>query len=565
MMDITTVFTIVLFLGLLAGILSGVPVMLVLLGVPLIIAFAGSLLGAFDLGYLQAFPQRVFGLTGNTLLIAVPLFIAMGVLLERSRTAERMLLVMARLLGGSARSLAFSVLIVSALIAASTGIIGATIVMLGLISLPAMTRAGLPIQLSSGLVCASGTLGQIIPPSVVLILLGDQISNTYLEAQHAVGNFAPEPVSVADLFAGALIPGVLLVGLYALYVAVFLKIRDTRQVARQNMDQRDAPASATAVIQSTAMPVADTGRQAGQGWLPDAASVIPADVAVDIALPAQLTTLALLKIFFPPLLLILSVLGSILAGVATPTEAASIGAAGALLLAASHLADTPNVSRLNLAVIFALAVLLVLNTMLPGGIRHHPWGLILASVIVLSSVVGLAVSSVVLWRHKVLQGVLRETTLVSAMVFGIIIGASMLSLVFRGFGGDELIEHLMSGLPGGQWGTLLVVMLVVFLLGFVLEFVEIIFIVVPIVGPILLASDFNPVWIAILLALNLQTSFLTPPFGFALFYFRSVAPPSLSTLGIYRAVIPFVVLQLLALCLVALFPQLATWLPAQLA
>ncbi len=563
-MEITTGFIVILFLGLLAGILSGVPVMLVLLGVPLIIAFVGSLLGAFDLGYLQAFPQRVFGLTGNTLLIAVPLFIAMGVLLERSRTAERMLLVMARLLGGSARSLAFSVLIVSALIAASTGIIGATIVMLGLISLPAMTRAGLPVHLSSGLVCASGTLGQIIPPSVVLILLGDQISNTYLEAQHAAGNFAPEPVSVADLFAGALIPGMLLVGLYALYVTVYLKFRDTSEITRQTVEHLDTSTSASAAGQIADHKPADTGQQAGQSRLMEASADITPGVAVDLALPAQLTSLALLQIFFPPLLLILSVLGSILAGVATPTEAASIGAAGALLLAASHVADTSNISRLNLAVIFALAVLLALNIMLPGGVQHHPWGLILAAAIVMLSVVGVAASSVILWQHKVLQEVLRETTLVSAMVFGIIIGASMLSLVFRGFGGDELIEHLLSDLPGGQWGTLLVVMLVVFLLGFVLEFVEIIFIVVPIVGPILLAGDFNPVWIAILLALNLQTSFLTPPFGFALFYFRSVAPPSLSTLGIYRAVIPFVVLQLLALCLVALFPQLAVWLPAQL-
>ncbi|ASJ75427.1 TRAP transporter large permease [Granulosicoccus antarcticus] len=529
-MDISTVFIIILFLGLLAGILSGVPVMLVLLGVPLIIGFLGSLLGAFDLSYLQAFPQRVFGLTGNTLLIAVPLFIAMGVLLERSRTAERMLLVMARLLGGSARSLAFSVLVVSALIAASTGIIGATIVMLGLISLPAMTRAGLPIQLSSGLVCASGTLGQIIPPSVVLILLGDQISNTYLEAQHAAGNFAPEPVSVADLFAGALIPGLLLVSLYAVYVAVFLKFWSRRNG-----------------------PVMPLKQPAGSEETVD-----------EVALPEQLTWLSVLQIFMPPLLLILSVLGSILGGVATPTEAASIGAAGALLLAASHVANTRVISRLNLLAVLALVFLLVMNFILPGGIRHHEMGLTLASGVVILSAVGLVASCVVLWRHQVLQAVLRETTLVSAMVFGIIIGASMLSLVFRGFGGDELIEHLLSDLPGGQWGTLLVVMLVVFLLGFVLEFVEIIFIVVPIVGPILLASDFDPVWIAILLALNLQTSFLTPPFGFALFYFRSVAPPSLSTLGIYRAVIPFVVLQLLALCLVALFPQLATWLPALL-
>jgi tripartite ATP-independent transporter DctM subunit len=531
-MSLESWFLLVLFLALLSGILSGVPVMLVLLGVPLIVAAFGSLVGAFDLGYLQAFPQRVFGLTGNTLLIAVPLFIAMGVLLERSRTAERMLLVMARLMGGSASSLAYAVLIVSALIAASTGIIGATIVMLGLISLPAMTRAGLPIRLSSGLVCAAGTLGQIIPPSVVLILLGDQISNTYLEAQHAAGNFAPEPVSVADLFAGALIPGLLLVVLYGVYVGVFLALR-----------RRSEPASA---VMTAA--VADIGN----------------DVEHAIGLPARLSALTLLQVFVPPLLLILSVLGSILAGVATPTEAAAVGASGALLLAASHMSATPAVSRLNLLVVAGLLLLLVGNALLPGGIRHHPAGMWLAWVVVPLSAGGLLQSCVILWQRGVLVDVLRETVLVSAMVFGIIIGASMLSLVFRGFGGDELIEHLLGGLPGGQWGTLLAVMLVVFLLGFVLEFVEIIFIVVPIVGPILLASDFDPVWIAVLLALNLQTSFLTPPFGFALFYFRSVAPPSLSTAGIYRAVIPFVVLQLLALCLVAWVPQLATWLPAQL-
>lgn len=539
-METSSLFLLVLFGALLAGILSGVPVMLVLLGVPLLVAFAGSLVGSFDLGFLQAFPQRVFGLTGNTLLIAVPLFIAMGVLLERSHTAERMLLVMARLLGGSARSLAFAVLIVSALIAASTGIIGATIVMLGLISLPAMTRAGLPPGLSSGLVCASGTLGQIIPPSVVLILLGDQISNTYLEAQHSAGNFAPEPVSVADLFAGALIPGMLLVGLYALYVLVYLKLKGTVAVAGGAMD----PPGALKAAASTEL-------------------IAQASAAED-DLPDRLGPGYLLRVFVPPLLLILSVLGSILAGVATPTEAAAIGAAGALLLAAANVSGKPGVSRLNLCVVAALIVLLGLNALLPGGIRHHPAGMVMAACIVVLTVAGLLVSSIALWQRQVMQPVLRETVLVSAMVFGIIIGASMLSLVFRGFGGDEMIEHLLGSLPGGQWGTLLVVMLVVFLLGFVLEFVEIIFIVVPIVGPILLASDFDPVWIAILLALNLQTSFLTPPFGFALFYFRSVAPPSLSTLAIYRAVIPFVVLQLLALCLVAVFPQLATWLPARL-
>ena len=529
-MNADSLLLVLLFGTLLMGILSGIPIVLVLLGVPLLVAFVGSGVGAFDLTYLQAFPQRIFGLSSNTLLIAVPLFICMGVLLERSGTAERMLLLMSRLLGGSASSLAYAVLIVSTLIAASTGVIGATIIMLGLISLPAMIRSGLPVQLSSGLVCASGTLGQIIPPSVVLILLGDQISNTYLEAQHAAGNFAPEPVSVADLFAGALIPGLLLVSLYAGYVTIYTQLN----------------------------PSPRTGRVRSDACEPDTAD---SNVA---PLPETLSVMLLLRVFVPPLLLIMSVLGSILAGVATPTEAAAVGAMGALLLAASHVSQLVWIGRLNVGVVIALSVLLIANTTLEGGIRAHTLATYVALLAIAISITGLVTSSMVLWKNSVLVDVLRETVLVSAMVFGIIIGASMLSLVFRGLGGDEYINALLGALPGGEWGTLAIVLLVVFLLGFVLEFVEIIFIVVPIVGPILLATDFDPVWIAILLALNLQTSFLTPPFGFALFYFRSVAPASLSTMGIYRAVVPFVVLQLLALCLVARFPALVTWLPAQL-
>jgi len=543
-MTIEHLFLTLLLVGLLGGILSGVPVMLVLLGVPLATGLAGAAVGAFDLTFLQAFPQRVFGLSGNTLLIAVPLFVAMGVLLERSRTAERMLETMAALLGGSRTSLALSVLVVSTLIAASTGIIGATIVMLGLISLPAMTRAGLPRGLSSGLVCASGTLGQIIPPSIVLILLGDQISNGYLEAQHGAGNFAPEPVSVADLFAGALLPGLLLVTLYGLYVTLGVQL--SRRLAQGDTG---VPAR-TGASAATASPT-----------LPDMAGGAPAGSPRE---PVATSPRALLSVFVPPLALILSVLGSILAGVATPTEAAAVGAGGALLLAGCARHEAAYARPVAIAVVAVALALLAVNAVLPGGTRG-PGAPRLAGVAGVAAIAtGLLVHAWLLVRRGVLGPVLRDTVAVTAMVFGIIVGASMLSLVFRGFGGDEIVEALLLAMPGDEVGTLVLVMAVVFALGFILEFVEIIFIVVPIVGPVLLGGSFDPVWIAVLFALNLQTSFLTPPFGFALFYFRAVAPASLSTLALYRAVLPFVALQLVALCLVARFPALATWLPGVL-
>ena len=533
-----------MFAGLLGGILSGVPVMLVLLGVPLLAALGGAAVGVFDLALLQAFPSRVFGLSGNTLLIAVPLFVAMGLLLERSRAAERMLETMAALLGGSRTSLALSVLLVSTLIAASTGIIGATIVMLGLISLPAMRRAGLSDGLSSGLICASGTLGQIIPPSIVLILLGDQIANSYLEAQHAAGNFAPEPVSVADLFAGALLPGLLLVVLYGAYVGVRASVgRGARAI-----DAGAAPSTAAR---------AGSGMDHGEG---DGRHASHPSADGERA-GAAVTGRHLLTVFLPPLLLIGSVLGSILAGVATPTEAAAVGAAGALLLAGAVQEGSRSARPIALGTLGVVIALLLAETFLPGGTRGVGAGRAAAAIGVVLVGAGLLAHAVLLGRRGVLRPVLLDTVMVSAMVFGIIIGASMLSLVFRGFGGDELVEELLLAMPGDELGTLALVMAVVFLLGFVLEFVEIIFIVVPIVGPVLLAGAFDPVWVAVLFAMNLQTSFLTPPFGFALFYFRAVSPPSLSTLGLYRAVLPFVALQLLALCLVARFPRLATWLP----
>ena len=550
-------YLVALFAALLGGILSGVPVMLVLLGVPLGVAGVGIAAGHFDPDFLRAFPQRLFGLANNALLVAVPLFVAMGLLLERSRAAERMLLVMARLLGGSRRGLALAVVAVAALVAASTGIIGATIVMLALISLPAMVRAGVPVPLASGLVCASGTLGQIIPPSIVLILLGDQVSNTYLEARHAVGDFAPEPVSVADLFAGALLPGLLLVALYAGWAWWRLG--------------GDAPGNAASGA---------TGDGGAAAALDAAASL----GVVSVDGPAgPIGARTLLTVFLPPLLLIASVLGAILAGVATPTEAAAVGAGGALLLAAagtggghggaddgtgptSGAALRDRAVRIAVGAATLAALLLVARESLPA-LRASPApgtaaapdvvGLVVAAALV----GGLGVAAYALARRGALAPVLLETATVTAMVFGIVVGASMLALVFRGFGGDEAVAALLEALPGEEAALLVVVMLVIFALGFVLEFVEIIFIVVPIVGPALFEAGIDPVWFAILVALNLQTSFLTPPFGFALFYFRSVAPDSLSTLGLYRAIVPFVALQGLALCSVYAFPALATWLP----
>ncbi|GAA0782214.1 TRAP transporter large permease subunit [Roseibium denhamense] len=500
-------------------ILSGVPVLLAIAGAPTLVAVLASLSGAFDLVYFQAIPQRLFGIMSNPLLLAVPLFVFMGVLLEKSKQAERMLESLTEALGGRKSSLALSVVLVSALIAASTGIIGATIVMLGTITLPALLRAGVGKQMSSGLICASGTLGQIIPPSIVLILLGDQISNAYFEAQQEAGNFAPDPVTVGDLFAGALLPGLLLVSLYAAYVSVRLR-----------------GAGAT------------TGQQVA-GASPELKGRLLRNIA-------------------PTLGLIVAVLGSILIGVATPTEAASVGVAGAILIAAAN--QTSVAARIALLCAALTTFLLLLRQAGVFGLEFEGGKIVwsagtLLSVGLTATAFGLLLSIMApLMKSGVLFPALRETVTVTGMIFGIVMAASILSLVFRGFNGDEHVAEFLEAVPGGPMGMLVVTMLVIFLLGFILEFVEIIFIVVPIVGPIILQSDISPVWFAVLIALNLQTSFLTPPFGFALFYFRSVAPAEIRTSEIYMSVIPFVLIQLLALATVALFPPLATWLPSVL-
>lgn len=449
-----------LFAAVFILLLVGYPVAFTLAGTALLFTVVGEATGTFDPAFLEALPNRLYGIITNQILIAVPLFVFMGVMLERSKVAENLLETMAGLFGPLRGGIGISVTLVGMLLAASTGIVGATVVTMGLLSLPTMLKRGYDPQISTGIICASGTLGQIIPPSIVLVLLGDVISSAYQQAQLDMGLFSPETVSVGDLFVGAVIPGLLLVGLYILYVAIVAYTR------------------------------------------PEAMPAIPQDTGHS----AHPSTGDILRSLLPPLLLIVVVLGSIIAGLATPTEAAAIGAVGAMLLAAAR----KQLKRDNLT------------------------------------------------------AVVRSTTSVTSMVFMILIGASLFSLVFRGFGGDEQVQELLSDLPGGAYSAVFAVMLVMFLLGFVLDFIEITFVVVPIVGPVLLAMDIDPVWLGIMIAINLQTSFLTPPFGFALFYLRGVAPPSIKTMHIYKGVIPFIVIQLAAMAMIAYWPQLATWLPTKI-
>lgn len=454
----------VLFACVCGVLLFGYPVALTLAGVSLIFAGIGALFGGFDASYLTAMPNRLFGIVSNETLIAVPLFVFMGVMLEKSKVAESLLVAMAALLGKYRSGMAVSVVLVGMLLAASTGIVGATVVTMGLLSLPSMLNRGYSPAFATGAICATGTLGQIIPPSIALILLGDVLSSAYQKAQLSMGIFSPDSVSVGDLFVGALVPGLLLVVLYLVYVMVVGMKSGKSEDAATNID---APA---------AEPASEESEQ------------------------------SLFSALVPPLLLIIVVLGSILAGFATPTEAAGVGASGALLLAAFK-------KQLSLAQ---------------------------------------------------LKVVTMDTTRMTAMVFMILIGASVFSLVFRGFGGEELIHGFLTELPGGVFGAMLVVMLVVFALGFILDFIEITFVVVPIVAPVLLAMGVDPVWLGIMLALNLQTSFLTPPFGFALFYLRGVAPPTILTSDIYRGVVPFIIIQIVLLIGLAIWPELATWLPETL-
>ncbi len=456
---IVEILPLLMFLTVCLCLMMGYSVAFTLAGTALICAGLGIISGHFDANLLRAFPDRMFGTMNNYTLIAVPLFVLMGIMLERSQLAEDLLNNMSRLCGRLPAGMGISVVVVGMLLAACTGIVGATVVTMGLMSLPAMLKRGYDPALATGTICATGTLGQIIPPSIALVLLGDILSSAYQQAQLKMGIFNPQPVSVGDLFMGAIVPGLLLVTLYIIYLLITSLRRPDLAPKGQHEDDTD-----------------------------------------------EISTGALLASLAPPILLIILVLGSIVSGAATPTEAAGVGALGATLLALRK-------GQLN--------------------------------------------------RAK-LADIARSTTTVTAMVFTILIGASLFSLVFRGFGGEEMITEFFNSLPGGVVSATLIVMLVIFLLGFILDFIEITFVVVPIVGPVLLAMGVDPIWLGIMIALNLQTSFLTPPFGFALFYLRGVAPESIPTSAIYRGVVPFIMLQLALMLTLAIWPQLVTWLPGQL-
>jgi tripartite ATP-independent transporter DctM subunit len=494
--------------------LMGFPVAFTLAGVALAFGLIGQSLDMFDMGFFYALPQRIFGTMTNEVLIAVPLFVFMGTMLERARVAEDLLENMSRLFAGVRGGLGISVSIVGALLAASTGIVGATVVTMSLLSLPTMLRRGYAPSLAAGSIAAAGTLGQIIPPSIVLVLLGDVIANAYQKAQLEQGIFAPETVSVGELFSGSLIPGLVLVGLYIIY-----------QVGLAIFKPSMAP---------------------------------PAEYDDDLVLADLLGAL------FAPVFLIVSVLGSILAGIATPTEAAAVGAVGTILLAGHKLGDR---QKLMAAGAFSVLLVVVLANTFDLRLERDTIGapdlLAIGVALALCGVIILAVGTSLLTTYQlgVLESTMRSTTHTTSMVFVILIGAALFSLVFRGLGGDDTIHDLLQSLPGGTWTAVAAVMLVMFLLGFFLDFIEIIFVVVPLVGPVLLSMGVDPVWLGVMMAINLQTSFLTPPFGFALFYLRGAAPESVRTGDIYRGAIPFVIIQLIMLALLAWIPEMATWLP----
>ena len=515
---------ILMVLVLCALLIAGYPVAFSLAGTALIFAVLGVAAGVFDISYLKPFPQRVFGAVSNTTLIAVPMFILMGVILEKSKIAEELLDEMAKLFGSLPGGLGLSVTIVGMLLAASTGIVGATVVTMGLLSLPTMLRRGYDPAFASGSIAAAGTLGQIIPPSIVLILLGDVISNAYQRAQLEQGNMSPDTVSVGHLFAGALLPGLMLVGMYILW-QLFVALTQPKK----------APA----------IPAVELGSRA-EVWR------------------------AAMKTLPPPLLLIVAVLGSILAGVATPTEAASVGAIGALLIAGMRLAPKGSllagrhavlVSALAIAGLFILTANLDLRLGRENVSSIETIGIAIAFLLFALTPWGVVASLFQLAREKALAPIADQTARVTTMVFTILIGAALFSLVFRGLGGDDTVHRALEATPGGVTGAVITVMLVMFLLGFFLDFIEITLVVVPLVGPPLLAMGLDPVWLGVMMAINLQTSFLTPPFGFALFYLRGVAPPDVRTMHIYRGALPYIAIQLLALAVIALWPQIATWLP----
>ena len=451
-------FAFLLFLSLAIFLLAGYPVAITLSGTAILLGFIGYILDIFPLVLLSVLPNRIFGILTNETLIAVPLFIFMGVMLEKSGLANQLLENMTRMWRGKRAGLIYSILIVGVLMAASTGIVGATVVTMGILSLPLMIKWNYNKKISTGIICASGTLGQIIPPSIVLVLLADVFQGANEQASAISGDLAPNPVSSVDLFAGAIIPGLLLVILYAFWIMICSKFRpELFPVNKNNFGKK----------------------------------------------------IKLFEIFstiLPPITLIVIVLGSILFGIATPTESASLGALGSIIISLRK-------KEINFYII---------------------------------------------------NQVCLETVKITSMVFFILIGASLFSLVFRGFGGDIIVENFITNSPGGPFYSFIIIMVIIFILGFFLDFFQIVFVIVPIVGPSLIALGYDPVWLALMFAINLQTSFLTPPFGFALFYLRGIAPKEIKTSDIYQGVIPFILLQIFLLIILFRFPKIITWLPTQI-
>ncbi len=450
-------FAALLFFLLALFLIAGYPVALTLCGTAIIVGFLGYLLDLFPMVLLSVLPNRIFGILTNETLIAVPLFIFMGVMLEKSGVANDLLENMSKIWGKKRGGLVYSILIVGVLMAASTGIVGATVVTMGILSLPLMIKWNYNKKISTGVICASGTLGQIIPPSIVLVLLADVFQGANEQASAISGDLAPDPVSSVDLFAGAIIPGMLLVSLYFFWIMI------------------------CSILKPEVFPFPKNSEN------------------------SKINLKKIIEVIVPPIFLIVVVLGSILFGIATPTESASLGALGSIFIAVKK--------KINI---------------------------------------------------KTLEKVCDETLKISSMVFFILIGASLFSLVFRGFGGDLIVENLINNIPGGALSSFLIVMVIIFFLGFFLDFFQIVFVIVPIVGPSLISMGYDPVWLALMFAINLQTSFLTPPFGFALFYLRGVASKEVKTTDIYKGVIPFIVLQIFLLIILFKFPEIITWLPDQL-
>ena len=442
-----------LFLFVIFTLMLGYPVAFTLSGVSIIFALVCSTFNYFDISILYALPSRIFGILTNETLVAIPIFIFMGITLEKSKIAEKLLESMSALFSSIKGGLGISVIIVGALLAASTGIVGATVVTMGLLSLPSMLKQNYDKKIATGTILASGTLGQIIPPSIVLILLGDVISSSYQEAQNMQGIFSQESVSVGDLFAGAIFPGLILVGFYILFILFVSYFRE---------------------------------------------DLIPKNVIKE-----KLNFKKILLSLYAPLFLILIVLGTIILGIATPTEASSFGALGSIFLSYIN-------KKLNI---------------------------------------------------QILKDILVQTSKITSMIFILLIGATIFSLVFRGLEGDVFVNEFLSDLPGDVYFKVFIVMATIFLLGFILDFIEITYVVVPVVAPVLLAMGIDPIWLGILIAINLQTSFLTPPFGFAIFYLKSVIPKEINTLEIYKGVIPFILIQVITIIIIVLYPELTTWLP----